>query len=485
MAGLENNKWLQRVVFDAASVDRADVPADALNVLVDVLPVRSRWSYRSDMAAEFLADPAVLYSSAARLFAALPSVPVPVKETAAFLCRPDIPIVDAARIVASERRMSVLRQVAELPGRDSTVYEAVGSAFGKAMSKPSAPSGAGFGVLDNLLANPDVPLTVKAAAAAVPSADTWDECWDDGYAPEYSAACACWEQLKASALLQAAAFDGLTVSDSMLLDCASWQHLTTDQLRTVFAALRRLTADTDGSDPDHTDHSGSASPDRQVAALSEICDHAAADDEFLAEVDTWLDTDGFDPYVALPAPFFRFAYRRNRRLGRQVADPAEFWATHPDGLLEALTVAEWSFWTQIRSVTVLAEVLAEKPDGWRGAPRLGSWIVSPLTPLASSASADELLAGLDAAAATGMPDVLADVEELYWWSASYDALTFDVLKRLHQGVFMSPVASLRLLELLSATLGPDPEMWQIFDTISVPDATIGDILALAAQIADN
>ena len=474
MAGLENNDTWQSVVRDAVAVNRENVSDAALDVLADALSTMRPSLLRSDLAVEFLSDPAVPYATAAKLFAAIK--PTYAEETAAFLCRPDVPAVDAARIVASDRRTSVLRQVAELQSRGPEVYEAVVSAFGKAMSKASASPGAGFGVLSALLTNPDVPLASKTAAAAVPVADAWEECWNDGYVAEDSPVFLCWETLKASVQLQTAAFDGLTLPDSMLLDCASWQCLTSTQLRLVFAGLRRLASSRAFADVDLVE--------RLLRDLTVLYDHAAADDVFLAEINDWFGEGPIDD-VEDPDLFFGFTHRQHRRRACQHVDPVEFWASHPTGPLVTFELAEWSCWTRILSVPALVEVLAAKPDWSPDDVAQDAWLVSPATPLVSSAPADELLAGLDAAAATGIPDLLTVVEELFWWSASYEALTPDVLRRLRLSQHQSPHGTIRLLELLSATLGPDPELWQVFFKVSVPDATVGDILDLAAQLVDN
>ena len=486
MAGFESNEWLQRNIRTAACVDHADVSADALGVLAGVLPTLSRSFYRTDLYVSFLADPKVPYGTAATLFAAIR--PASATETAAFLCRSDVPTADVVRIVASERRTTALLSVAELTGRDIAVYEAVVSAFGKAMQKTS-PVG-GFAVLLALLTSPDVPLTLKAAAAAVPSAYAWGK-----YVRTDTPAYACWEELKSSEQLQAAAFDGLSLPDSMLLDCASWQCLSTTQLRVVFAAMQSQLVHNRKTIPDDVPSvtrrlarfTGFVDPRRLLDDLLSICDHVAATAEFLTEVDDWFDEYPFPDLTSTETdPYFWFTYRKHRRQGHPRVDPTEFWATYPEVPLDDLTLSEWSRWTHISSVSELVEVLAESLSWRQGIAVAGwsSWLISPLTPLISSASSAELLAGLEAAAATGMPDVLAAVEELCWHAASYDALTFDVLRRMRQTPFPSPPATMRLLELFAATLGPDPELWQVFDKVSVPDASIGEVLDLATKILE-
>ena len=485
MAGFESNNWLQQVGFAAASVVYYgdEVSVDALDVVAAVLPTLQSSLYRADLASAYLADRKVPYSTAAKLFAALS--PASVKETIAFLCRPDLLTVDAVRIVASERRMTALLPVAELTGRDPAVYEAVVAAFGKAAQKAPATSASVFDVLLALLTNPDVPLTSKAAAAAAPSAYAWSK---RASRAQDTPARSCWEVLKSSELLHAAAFDGLSLPDSMLLGCASWQGLSTAQLRVVFACLQgRLTTGV----PDETTplYAGSCAtvydfvdPARLSDVLLGICDHVAKTDEFLTEIDDWFDAGQF--YEATQAgPFFWFTHGKHRRQKHPCIDPAEFWSSHPNGALAELTFLEWSYWTRLGSVLELVEVLAAcNCSEWYWS----SWLVSPLTPLFASASSTELLAGVEAAAATGLPDVLTDVEELCWHAASYDALTFDVLRCLRQPLYtsLSSVASARLLELLAATLGPDPALWQVFDKVSVSDATIGEILDLAVQILE-
>lgn len=491
MADFESYEWLQRYIRNAACVDRADVSVDTLGVLAEVLPTLRRSVYRADVTAAFLSDLKVPYGTAAKLFAAVS--PASVKETAAFLCRPDVPAVDVARIVASERRMTVLLTVAELPGRDIAVYEAVVAAFGKATQKSSPASGTVFDVLLALLTNPDVPLLSKAAAAAAPSVYGWAK---RASRAVDTPACYCWEVLKSSEQLQAAAFDGLSLPDSMLLGCASWQGLSTTQLRVVFACLQGcwpgepdgVTLLYDGSCSPFADF---VDPYRLSDVLLTICDHVAAIDEFLTEVDDWFDEYQFPDLLSRlddPDTFFWFTYRKHRRQGHRHVDPTEFWWYHPQGPLVELTRLGWSYWTRIPSVPALVEVLAEKPavPAATNPPDWSSWLVSPLTPLMASASSAELLAGLDAAAATGMPDVLTAVEELCWVSASYEALTFDVLRRLRQSLSLSLSAesAARLLELLAATLGPDPALWLVFDKISTPDASIGEILDLASQILE-
>ena len=484
MADFESNEWLQQFGFAATAVDRADVSVDALNAVAAVLPTLQSSVYRTDLTAAFLADPKVPYGTAAKLFAALK--PASATETTAFLCRSDVPTANAARIVASERRITVLLPVAELTGRDPAVYEAVVSAVGKARQKSSPGSGSGFAVLLALLTNPDVPLISKAAATAVPSVYDWVK--HASHTVDTSACC-CWEELCSSEQLQAAAFDDLSLPDSMLLDCASWQGLSTAQLRVVFACLQRqLTGDREAATlltagsfrlVDFID------PARLPDDLLRICDHVAATNEFLTEVDDWFDKFPFPDPAARPDAFFWFMYRKHRRQGHPHVDPTEFWATRPKGSLAELTLLEWSQWTRLGSVTEVVEVLAARPAWWSNAAALrGGWLVSPLAPLMTSAPSAELLAGLAAAAATGMPDVLAVVEELCWVSASYDALTFDVLRRLRQAPLPPPAVAARLLELFAATLGPDPALWQVFDQVSVPDASIGEVLDLVTQITE-
>ena len=500
MADFESNEWLQQLIRTAACVDHDTVSADALGVLAETLPtLRSpvlrpalnAAARRTEANIYFLAGPAVPYDTAAKLFAAIK--PASAKETIAFLCRSDMPAADVARIVASERRMTVLVAAAELTGRGPAMYEAVVSAFGKAMEKSS--TGSGFPVLLALLTNPDVPLVSKATAAAVPPLHAWTN-YLDGDGTAY----ACWWQLKSSELLQAAAFDGLSATDSMLLDCAEWQCLSTTQLRVVFAALQRqLVRERKPPSDDAASgarwlvrFTGDVDPDQLTADLLTICDHVAATDEFLAEVDDWFDKfpfpDSDDYRIDL---FFWFTFRKHRRQGQLRVVPAEFWETHPKGPRETLTLFEWSHWTRLGSVAEVVEVLAaQQPDWWSNADTSagcllnGCWLAEPLTPLIASASSAELLGGLEAAAATGIPDVLAEIDALCWYAASYDALTFDVLRRLRRAQFASSTATLRLLELFTATLGPDPELWHVFDQVSAPDATIGEILDLAAQILD-
>ena len=481
MAGFGDTEWTERIGVAAAGVSYGDMSDDSLSVLADVLPALGRAACQTDRNSNFLSAPAVPYDIAAKLFAAIS--PAHMCATGAFLSRPDIPTADAARIVASERRLSVLRQVAELEGRDPAVYEAVVSAFGK--TTQTKPPSSGFSVLLALLTNPDVPLVSKAAAAAVPSAHAWAR-----YASSDSSVYACWDLLmESSEQLQAAAFDGLSLPDSILLDCASWQCLSTVQLRTVFAALQRQAVPETGLTPGDgasgtCRRSGFADPDRLPGDLLDICDHAAATDEFLTEVDDWFDTFPFPDLESVSVAFFWFTYRKHRRQGQHRVAVTEFWAAHPEGPLEQLTLLDWSRWTRIGSVSELVEVLAVKPDGWRDIPVSG-WLVSPLTPLLESASSAELLAGLAAAAAADMPSLLADVEELCWMSASYDALTFDVLRRLRQPLVASSFATMRLLELFAATLGPGPESWEIFEKVSAPDASIGEVLDLVAHVLDS
>ena len=500
MAGPESNEWLRRLIRTAACVDHVDVSVDALGVLAETLPLlrvsvhRTALNVSPDLRTEaninFLAARTVPYDTAANLFAAIQ--PASADETIAFLCRSDIPTADAVRIVAAERRRTtVLLAVAELPGLDVAVYEAVVSAFAKVMQKTSPASG--FAVLWALLTNPVLPLASKVAALAVPSVSAWEK-----YAKSDTYAYACWKHLKSSETLQLAAFDGLSLPDDMLLDCASWQGLSTVQLRVVFAALQRQVKPRPSSlrDPARFTIVGQ---DRLLDALVCVCDHVATTDEFLTEVDNWFDLflteaySRFDPFLSTTVPvaynpYFRFTYGKHRRQGILHVDPAEFWAAYPQNYPESLTLFEWSCWTRIPSMTQLVDVLTGMPDGWTENVCEVSWLVEMLTPLIASASSAELLAGLDAAAASGMPDMLADIGGLYWHAASYDALTFDVLRRLRQpespSSNNSPTATLRLLELLAETLGPDPAMWTVFDQVSVPDATIGEIMDLAISILE-
>ena len=488
MADCDDTEWFERIGHNAADVEYGDVPDDVSDLLADVLPTMRRSMYWTNRLVKFLADPAVPYDAAAKLFAAIKPAPAP--ETAAFLCRPDMPAVDAARIVALEHRTTVLRQVAELPSRDPAVYEAVVSGFAKTRQAKSSRQGV-FAVLSALLTNPDVPLVSKTAAAAVPSADTWSGCPSTD-----TPANSCWVILDSSEQLQAAVFDSLQLPDRTLLCCAPWRRLTAEQLRVVFAALQRYEAFCRGkpetSLPKTDMYASWNDPHRLPYCLWELYDHVAATDEFLSEVDDWFDKVRFDP----PEPsswFFQFAYRKHRRQ-KQSVDPAEFWASHPTGPPEELAVFEWSLWTRIGTVPELVEVLAEEPERWAGLAGTdpfvdlagtSPWPELPLEPLISSASSTELLDGLDAAAAAGVPEVLAVVEKLVWCSASYEALTFDVLRRLCPPVSPSPVAAVRLLELFAATLGPDSALWRIFETVSVPDASVGEILDLTEQIVET
>ena len=477
MAGYESSALLQRDICAAACADTADVSAEALDLLAEALPTLSRSLYRTDLNVDFLSDTNVPYDTAAKLFAAIQ--PASADETTAFLCRPDTPDADVARIVAAERRRTtVLLAVAELPGLDVAVYEAVVSAFAKVMQKTSPASG--FAVLWALLTNPVLPLASKVAALAVPPVSAWEK-----YAKSATYAYACWKHLKSSETLQLAAFDGLQLPDRALLDCASWQGLSTVQLRVVFAALQRheasCRADSETSWSNVTRRASGFG--RHPDCLWELSDHVAATGEFLTELDDWFDKVRFDPSCVRADSLFSFTFRKNRRQTQRVA-PTEFWAAHPEGPLEELTLLDWSRWTRIGSVSELVEVLAVKPAGWRDVPVSG-WLVSPLTPLLESASSAELLAGLDAAAATDTPSLLADVEELCWMSASYDALTFDVLRRLRQPLVASSFATMRLLELFAATLGPGPESWEIFEKVSAPDASIGEVLDLIAHVLDS
>ena len=481
MAGYESSALLQRDICAAACADTADVSAEALGLLAEALPTLSRSLYRADLNVDFLSDTNVPYDTAANLFAAIK--PASATETAAFLCRPDTPDADVARIVASERRVSALRQVAELPGRDSAVYEAAVSAFGKARQTKSSRSGF-FAVLSALLTNPDVPLASKAAALAVPSVSAWEGC-PTAATPANS----CWWALRSSEELRAAAFDGLQLPDRALLHCASWQCLTAAQLRVVFAALQRheasCRADSETSLSDVDRIADWNDPDRLPDCLWELSDHVAATGEFLTELDDWFDKVRFDPSCVRADSFFSFTFRKNRRQKQRVA-PTEFWSTHPNEPLEELTLLDWSYWTRIGSVPDLVAVLTVNLDGWciDGAPQMSSRLVSSLTPLMSSASSADLLAGLDVAAATGMPEVVTVVEDLCWTTASYEALTFEVLRRLRLPVTPSSQAAMRLLELFAATLGPDPDLWQVFETVSTPAATVGEILDSTTQILE-
>ena len=479
MAGFEADEWLQRNIRNAGWVNTADVSADALSVLAEVTPALSRSFYRTDLNVRLLADTKVPYDAAAKLFAAIK--PASVKETIMFLCRFDIPTVDAVRIVASERRTTALLPVAELTGRDPALYEAVVAAFGKAMQKTSPASG--FAVLWALLSNTDVPLASKVAAAQAPTATAWEK-----NAESDTYAYACWQELCSSEQLQTAAFDGLALPDDMLLDCASWQGLSTVQLRVVFACLQRQLAS--ARIPPHNRLvrvTGYVDLPRLLVDLLLICGHAAATDKFLTEVDDWFDKYPLPDLPSTdPDPYFWFTFGKHRRQRVLHVDPAEFWSSHPQEPLEGVTTFEWSRWTRISSLPELVDVLTES-FSWRqgiAVVEWGSWLVSPLTPLFASASSTELLAGLDAAAATDEPAVRTVVEELCWHAASYDALTFDVLRRLRQTQSSSSTAALRLLELFTATFGPDPALWQVFGNVSVPDATIGEILDLVTQILD-
>ena len=454
MAANKCPHWLERMMYDTSCISYEDVSAEAVNIIAAVLPTMRRSMYRTDRLVHLLSDPAVPYDTVAKLFAAV------------------APAADAARIVASERRMSALAQVAALPGREPEVYEAVVSAFGKAEEKSSARSC--FGVLEALLTNPDVSLAAKAAAAAVPSVYAWAQ-----HVGRDTSAHACWDELMSSEQLQTAAFDGLTLPDHLLMECASWQRLSTKQLRKVFGRVKRQIihepVPANRSDPGRlTQFTGFVEPYRLPEYLLKLSDHPTADDEFLAELDDWSDKFPFpDDRSICEDEYFLFTFRKHRRQKQRV-DPAEFWATHPGGEPEQLTHDDWSHWTRIGSMPELVEVLALEPDGWRDVPVSDSWLAVPLGPLMSSASA-----------AADIPQVLEEVEELVWWWASYEALTFDVLRCLHPSrLRASQQATIRLLELLSATLGPDPSSWSVFEKVSVPDASIGEILDLAAQIAD-
>ena len=50
---------------------------------------------------------------------------------------------------------------------------------------------------------------------------------------------------------------------------------------------------------------------------------------------------------------------------------------------------------------------------------------------------------------------------------------------------LSPDAATRPLELLAETLGPAPELWKLFDVVSVPEATVGEALDLALLVAEG
>ena len=484
MAGFEADVWLQLVGGAAASVvynDDCGISVEALDAIAAVLPTLPASSHRTDLAAAYLADQKVPYSTAEKLFDDLS--PASAKETIAFLCRPDLSTVDAVHALTSERRMTVLVAVAELTGRDPAIYEAVVAAFGKAAQKAPVTSGSVFDCLLALLTNPDVPVLSKATAAAAPSAYAWSKRASRAHD---TPARSCWEVLESSGQLQAAAFDGLSLPDSMLLDCALWQGLSTAQLRVVFACLQRCqTAQPGGYTPLYDDSRAPVydyvSQNRISDGLLAICDHVAATDKFLSEIDDWLD-EGQCTASTYSESFFWCMHAKHRRQKHPHGDPTMFWSTHPKGPLAEMTLIEWSHWTRLESVPALVDVLAEQTGDFET--HWMSWLASPLTPLFASASSTDLLAGLEAAAATGLPDVLTAVEELCWVSASYDALTFDVLRRLRQTQFasMSAEASARLLELLAATLGSHPALWQVFDKVSVEDATIGEILELAAQI---
>ena len=230
-------------------------------------------------------------------------------------------------------------------------------------------------------------------------------------------------------------------------------------------------------------------------ALLDVCDHVAATDEFLAEVDDWFDeflakADSwlvFEPDPC-PDPYFWFTFGKHRRQGLLHVDPAEFWAAYPQKKPDYLTLFEWSCWTRIPSIPQLVDVLVEMPDDWTENVCAVSWLVPQLMPLTETASSSDLLAGLDAAAASGMPDVLSVVEDLCWMSASYEVLTSDVLRRLRlpddQYFGQSSSATMRLLELFAASMGPDPALWQVFEKVSVSDATIGEVLDLATELLE-
>ena len=483
MAGFENSVWLQRLVCNAAVAESADVSAAALGTLAEALSALPRSQRRDDLLVGLLADRSVSYASAAVAFAA--AAPASAAVTAAFLARSDVPAPVVAGVLSTERRMSVLLEAASLEGRDPAVYDAVVAAFGTAA--PKATPNTVFTALTALLTNPDVPLLTKAAALSVPSATAWARCYIAGDRADI-----CWAALRSSQTLHTAAFDGLDLPGFLLLCCSSWQGLSTVQLRTVFDCARRHAFCVSDSSAPPTPNSPAfsdlVSSGMLLGSLSELCEHPAATAEFLSDIDDWFETSGFDSGEALTG-FFRFAHsvasRRDRL--RKRADPAEFWASHPVGGLDELTSREWLHWVRLGSLTDLVSVLADEPDEQYFTSSWASWLVEPMAPMVAAESADELLAGLAAAAAAGIPDVLKVVEELVWWSASYGALTFDVLRRLRlhrtdendPPYLVSPTAAVRLLELLAVTLGSAPDLWAVFDTVAVPDAQVGEILDLA------